>query len=312
MSGNEAPCAAEGHDVFLSHAPLVRQLAYQLTGSVHDAEDVAQEAYLKWQRVDRAAVRDPRSYLARTATTLGLDVLRRRAREDYPGPQLIEPVPTDASTTTPADSVQRAAQIEYVFLTALQELSPLERAAFLLHDVFAVPHEDVARMLDRTPPATRQLTSRARRRLRAAGTVLRSEEPWFAPIPTSSEKRLIQAFRVAAETGKVQPLIDLLAEDVRIVADGGGKVTTARKPIVGRELVGRFLVGTAQRFVGRVAVHPVSLNCRPGFLVSVEGELRHAIITIADHDTATGEPRISEIVISSNPTKLDHLRHRLL
>ncbi|WFG47221.1 sigma factor [Pseudonocardia alni] len=119
MSGHDAPCP-EDDEVFLAHAPLVRQLAYQLTGSVHDAEDVAQEAYLKWQRVDRATVRDPRSYLARTATTLGIDVLRRREREIYPGPRLIEPVLTGASTTSPADSVQRAAQIEYVFLTALQ------------------------------------------------------------------------------------------------------------------------------------------------------------------------------------------------
>ncbi|WP_405422090.1 hypothetical protein [Pseudonocardia alni] len=105
-------------------------------------------------------------------------------------------------------------------------------------------------------------------------------------------------------------MIDLLADDVRIVADGGGKVTTARKPIIGRELVGRFLVGTAQRFTGRVALHPVSLNCRPGLLVSVDGELRHAIVIIVGQDTV-GEPRIREIAITSNSTKLDHLRHLL-
>ncbi|MDO5662461.1 MAG: sigma-70 family RNA polymerase sigma factor [Brachybacterium sp.] len=285
-------------DAFLEHRSLVRRLAYDITGSVQDAEDVAQEAYLKWRRADHAAIRDVRAYLARTATTLAVDRLRRQKRETYPGPWLVEPIPTGPDAPDAEDLAVRAEEIEHALLLALHELSVRERSAFLLHDVFSFGFAEVARILGSTPAAARQQASRARRRLRAIPVHAVAEGP-----ATEQERRLLAAFSAAIRDADPAALIDLVAEDVRLVTDGGGKVTAARVPILGRDKVLRFLGGLLERYAGRVQAHPCRMNHRPGFLVTLDGALDQALVVHTDPSA-----RIREISIVRNPEKLRHLR----
>lgn len=282
-------------ETFLAYARLLRRLAYDLTGSVHDADDAVQDAYLRWRRVDRSTVRDPRAYLVRTVTTAGLDLLRRRDREAYPGPWLVEPVPTGGADGIDAD------EVEFALLVVLHELSPRERAAFLLHHVFAFPHGDVARMLDSTPAAVRQLASRAARHLR-------EHAPTASPRAAAEDRRVVDAFLVAVRTGDLAPITELLADDVRVVADGGGMARTARRPVVGHERVLRFLAGLAGTYVGRLDARPTELNHRPALLVDIDGRLDVALIVIADRAELGGHPVIREIAVVRNPEKIRHLR----
>ena len=260
-----------------------------MLGSVAEAEDVAQDAWLRWDRADPATINDPAAWLTRVVTRLCLDRLRaeRARREAYIGPWLPEPLIEDA-----ADPVERAEDVSVAFLLALQRLSPLERAAFLLHDVFDEDYGAIARTLDRGEVACRRLLSRARAHIRDA-------RPRFV-VPADQAARLIGAFLEAAAKNDASGMAALLAEDCLLISDGGGKRPAALRPMVGREEVMRLIRGLIWR--GKAPafddVRPARINGAPGFILRDPGGVQ----TIAFEADADG--RLAAIYIVRNPEKL--------
>ncbi len=219
---------------FEPHRRRLRGLAYRMLGSVSDAEDVVQDAYLRWHAADREGVADPGAFLARVVARLCLDRLKaaRQRRETYIGPWLPEPV-LDASAWTPDDAGEIAADLSIALMLAL------ERAAFLLHDVFDLGFADIAAALGRREAACRQLAARARAHVRASRP--------RAPADPDAAARLAAGFMEAARSGDATALARLLAEDVAMHSDGGGRRVAARNVVHGRERVARFFVGLARK-----------------------------------------------------------------
>jgi RNA polymerase sigma factor (sigma-70 family) len=280
--------AAHGHAAeFEAHRARLVRLAYRMLGATAEAEDVVQDAWLRWQRADHAAIRDPRAFLARTVTRLCLDVMKsaRARREVYVGPWLPEPI-------VEAEEAPAADELTLALMLALERLSPLERAAFLLHDVFAVPLEEVARTIDRDAGAARQLAVRARRHVEAA-------RPRF-PVPPEQGERIALAFFRAATSGDLAALTAVLAEDVVMRADGGGKVLAFLNPILGRDRVLRLLAGLHRKAAAdrSVLLRPARIDGLPGY-VSRDGNgvLQTTAFAIEDG-------RIAAIYITRNPDKL--------
>jgi len=276
--------------VFEGERARLTRLAYRMLGSLAEAEDVAQDAWLRWDRADRTQIADPAAWLTRVATRLSLDRLRadRARRETYVGPWLPEPLIEDAA----ADPVERAEDVSVAFLLALQRLSPLERAAFLLHDVFDADYAAVARTLDRGEAACRQLVSRARAHLKEA-------RPRF-DVPAEQAARLIGAFLDAAARNDPSAMASLLAEDCVLISDGGGKRPAALRPMVGREEVVRLIQGVIWRGKAPAVtgMRPVRINGAPGFILSdPEG-----VQTVAFEADADG--RVAAIYVVRNPEKL--------
>jgi len=250
-------------------------LAYRMLGIADDADEVMQDAWLRWQTVDRSTVVNPAAWLTTATSRLSLDRLRsaQRRRESYVGPWLPEPVETQrllgssSDYETDADPAEVAVLAETVsigFLAVMERLNPVERAVFLLHDVFALPFDEIAPVVDRSPAATRQIAVRARARIEA-------ERPRFAPDPSDVEQ-LAEAFLRAAASGDQSRLSDLLTEDVVLLSDGGAKARAARHPIVGHARVSRFLTGLARRVSEEFAFHPVSVNGSFAIYVTLNGE----------------------------------------
>ncbi|MEW6271939.1 MAG: sigma-70 family RNA polymerase sigma factor [Thermodesulfobacteriota bacterium] len=272
--------------------PRLVRVAYRMLGSVADAEDVVQEAFLRWLDADRDAVREPEAFLRRVVTRLCLDVLKsaRHRREAYVGPWLPEPVVQDVSAGT-----EEVEDVTLPLLLALERLSPLERAAFLLRDVFGVEFEEIAETIGRDPAACRQLASRARSHVRAA-------RPRFT-VPKERGLEIAQAFFAASRGGDMARLRSLLAADVVEQADGGGRIPAAMHPFVGRDEVLRLHESLARLF----ATHPSRLvrwalvNGLPGF-VTVEqgGVLQTTALQVEDG-------KIVAIYVTRNPDKLRHL-----
>ncbi len=206
---------------FEAQRPRLLRLAYRMLGSMAEAEDVVQDTWLRWRRVDREKVREPAAFLTRTVTRLCLDAMStaRARRETYVGSWLPEPI------LEPEEEEIRPDELTLTLMLALERLSPLERAAFLLHDVFGVPLDEVAATLKREAASTRQLAVRARRHIREA-------RPRF-PVPREEGDRIAQAFFRASHGGDIAALRSLLAENVVVHADGGGKVLAFRNPILG-------------------------------------------------------------------------------
>jgi RNA polymerase sigma-70 factor (ECF subfamily) len=265
---------------------LVR-VAYRMLGSVADAEDVTQEAFLKWRDVDPAEVREPEGYLRRIVTRLCLDELRsaRRRRETYTGTWLPEPV----VEAEPPDDVTLP------LLLALERLSPLERAAFLLHDVFGVEFDEIAATLGRGPATCRQLASRARRNVRAS-------RPRF-PLSKEHGLEIAAAFFAASRQGDMDRLRGLLAEGVTVYADGGGKIPAALHPISGLDAVVRFQEALAGYFAKSMSrlVQYAFINGLPGFITVERGDV---VQTTA---LEIHEGRIAAVYVVRNPDKLRHL-----
>ena len=265
------------------------RLAYRMLGSVAEAEDVAQDAWLRWNRAERATIADPAAWLTRVVTRLCLDRLRaeRARREAYVGPWLPEPLIEDAG-----DPVERAEDVSVAFLLALQRLSPLERAAFLLHDVFDEDYAAIARALDRGEVACRQLLSRARAHIKDA-------KPRFV-VPADEAQRLIGAFLQAAANNDVSGMAALLAEDCLLISDGGGKRPAALRPMVGREDVMRLIRGLIWRGKAPAIddIRQARINGAPGFILRDSGGVQ----TIAFEPDADG--RLAAIYIVRNPEKL--------
>ncbi|HEY1427736.1 MAG TPA: RNA polymerase sigma factor SigJ [Caulobacteraceae bacterium] len=267
------------------------RLAYRMLGSMAEAEDVAQDAWLRWQGADRAAIADPAAWLVRVATRLSLDRLRadRARRAAYRGPWLPEPLIEDISE----DPVERAEEVSVAFLLALERLSPLERAVFLLHDVFETDYPDVAETLQRSEAACRQLAARAREHVRQA-------QPRFQ-VARDAAARLAVAFMEAARRNDLAGLKSLLAEDAVMITDGGGKRGAALRPLVGRDDVLSFIEGLFWRQgwpAGAELVRLARINGSPGAVLRTADGLS----TIAFEPD--GEGRIAAIYVVRNPEKL--------
>ena len=247
---------------FEPHRRHLRGLAYRMLGSLADAEDVVQDAYLRWHRADRGRIEDARAFLSKVVARLCLDLMgsARARRETYVGPWLPEPV-LDPASLMPETPGELAEDLSVALMLTLERLSPLERAAFLLHDVFGLDFAAVAEALGRSEAASRQLATRARTHVRAA-------RPRFSASKEAAA-RLAQAFMRASASGDAATLAKLLAEDAVLVSDGGGKRIAALNPIRGREKIVRFLAklagkGELPRFG---SVRAVEINGLPGFLL---------------------------------------------
>jgi RNA polymerase sigma-70 factor (ECF subfamily) len=290
-------------DVFTTDRPLLFSIAYRMLGSASDAEDVLQDAWLRYRRVDQSTIRSPKAFATTIVTRLCLDRLKsvRTAREEYIGPWLPEPVLT-SEVESPDTALQRAESVTLAFLVLLEKLSPEERAVFLLKDVFEYDHSEIAEMLDTTVDNSRQLLHRAKVRIaegrpRLTGTA-------------ESRRELAERFARAFSSGDGAELTALLAKDVGMWSDGGGKASAARRPLIGRDQVLNFLVGLhrAAETAGLtrdVALSIEDINSEPALILRVRQRLESIFVfSIAD-------AAISGIRVVRNPDKLARIDRRL-
>ena len=286
---------------FEQHRHVLKALAYRMLGSTSDADDVVQEAWLRWSRVDVDEVVAVRAYLIRVTTRLAIDRLRRMQarREVYPGPWLPEPVETHDI----ADDVVTAESVSFALLVVMERLSPLERAVFVLREAFGMPHADIAEALGRNEDAVRQLARRARDHVRQG-------QPRFE-TDDATRHRVTEQFLAAAADGDLESLMQVLAPDVDLIVDGGGRVPAPRRPVVGATSVARFLLAIreerqTERFVAsatgtattQVDVRMAELNGEPGVVLSAAGRP----ISVLFLDIEDGRVRVIRLV--ANPSKL--------
>ncbi len=273
--------------VFTEHRPLLFTVAYEMLGSAADAEDVVQDSWLRWAEVDHDEVRDARAYLVRIVTRQALNRLRtlKRRREQYVGPWLPEPL---ATTPDVAEDVELADSVSFAMLVVLETLSPLERAVFVLREVFGFGYDEIAAATGRSDDAVRQVASRARRHVEA-------RRPRAAVGGDHDE--VAARFFAAAATGDVQGLMDVLAPDVVLLSDGGGVKRAALRPIEGADKVTRFLAGLLAGLPD-IEARPVRVNGAAGALGLVAGELEVAMAIRAE------DGRVAEIYVVVNPDKL--------
>lgn len=272
-------------------------LTYRMLGTVADAEDAVQETYARWYRLgeaERAGIRNPAAWLTRVASRVCLDMLTsaRARREHYVGEWLPEPLPGAAPWTSPppdpADRVALDDTISTALLVVLESLTPAERVAFVLHDVFAMPFDEIAEAVGRTPAAVRQLASEARKRVR---------ERRPRPVARTEHDAVARAFAAAVATGDLAGLVAVLTPDVVLRADGGGHVSAARRPVHGADRVARFLLGIP-RLQPDATVEPTSTVDGLAFRVVVDGAT-DAIISVA-----VADGRVETVWIVRNPEKL--------
>lgn len=280
-------------DPLAPHRGRLLGLAYRMLGSRSDAEDVVQDAYLRFARA--RDVQNREAFLVTVVTRLCLDRLKsaKAQREIYVGPWLPEPV-FDAEGLSAEAATELADDLSFALLLALDRLSPLERAAFLLHDVFDMPFSEVAGTIDRSEVACRQLAARARRAVRD-----------LRPAPVArpdNHARLLNAFSEAVASGDISRLAGLLREDAIAMTDGGGRKSAALNPIRGADKVARFFIGLASKNAGReMRIEPTMINGTVGALLYMDGELDHSFSMAIDDD------RIAAIYIVRNPDKLRHV-----
>ncbi|MFJ4715249.1 RNA polymerase sigma factor SigJ [Streptomyces sp. NPDC088785] len=286
--------------VFEEHRPVLMGVAYRMLGRVADAEDVVQDAWLRWSRADRDAVREPRAYLVRVVTRLAIDRLReaQARRESYVGPWLPEPLVTDFGPTAP-DTAERAVladSVSFAVLVVLESLSPLERAVFVLREAFGLPFAEIASVLERGEGAVRQLATRARKHVE-------ERRPRFDVDPVQ-QRDLTERFLAAAAEGDLDGLLALLAPDVRLVGDSGGKSKAPLRVIESADKVGRFLRGIgAQGAAPGFAFRFAEVNGAPALLVLLDGTID------AFFQLGVSAGRIQHVYIVRNPDKLRALRN---
>jgi RNA polymerase sigma-70 factor (ECF subfamily) len=275
-------------DPAASFEPFRRRLlglAYRMLGSMADAEDAVQETYLRWHATNRDEVLNPRAFLMTTTTRICLDMLTsaRARREEYVGPWLPEPV-VDTESLAPDSRTELAEDLSVALLLTLDRLSPLERAAFLLHDVFDFSFGEVAKALDRSEAACRQLASRARDHVRAARPRGITPSTARAGEIDARHTQLMSAFVAAATSGDLEGLMRLLASDVRVVTDGGGKVAAALNVLDGADRAARFLIGATRKgWRDGYSLRFASINGLPGIIIdSPEGPVQTNAFEIED------------------------------
>ena len=291
------------HDVFTTDRPLLFSIAYRMLGSASDAEDILQDAWLRYGRVDQSTIRSPKAFATTIVTRLCLDRLKsaRATREEYIGPWLPEPVLT-SEIESPDTKLQRAESVTLAFLVLLEKLSPEERAVFLLKDIFDYDHAEIAEILDTTVDNSRQLLHRAKARItqgrpRLTGTA-------------QSRRALAERFARAFSSGDAAELTALLARDVGMWSDGGGKASAARRPLMGRDQVLNFLVGLHRAAETAGLTRDVSLriedvNSEPALILRVRQRLESIFVFSIDDD------EISGIRVVRNPDKLARIDRRL-
>ncbi len=281
---------SEAVRVFSDHREVLFAIAYRMLGRAADAEDVVQDAWLRWAHAERADLRAPRAFLVRVVTRLALDRLRRlkARRETYVGPWLPEPVLTGPDV---AEEVELAESVSMALLVVLETLSPLERAVFVLHEVFALSYSEIGETLGRSEAAVRQLGHRAHDHVHARHARYEADQ--------EIHQQVTERFLAACTTGDVHGLMAVLAPEVTLVADGGGRAPAPLRPIEGADKVARFLLAVVEReLTAGLRIVPADVNGSPGF-VAVSGNT--PIATIA-FDIAGG--RVQAIYLVSNPDKL--------
>jgi RNA polymerase sigma-70 factor (ECF subfamily) len=285
--GQRSDGNAKGSDeVFDRHRPLLFSIAYRMLGSVMDAEDVVQEAYLRWRRsCQEEEIRSPKSYLSAVVTRLCIDQLRsaRARREEYVGPWLPEPLPTDAAVLDESLSM--------AFLVLLESLNPAERAVFLLREVFDYDYREISHLIGKTEENCRQIARRARQSVAA-------RRPRFVSTP-EQEERLMGRFLEVCLGGDMDGLLALLADDVTLWSDGGGKTRAALNPIHGADNVARFISGTLRKAPAGFVVRRAQVNGRPALIGYFEDGSPHSVVTLE-----VAEGSISTIRLVVNPEKL--------
>jgi len=281
-------------DPFVAHRSLLFTVAYEMLGSAADAEDVVQETWLRWAGLDdarRADVRDPRAYLVRIVTRQALNRMRTlaRRREDYVGEWLPEPLLTSPDV---AEDIELAESVSLAMLTVLETLGPTERAVFVLREVFETPYDEIAEAVGKTPAAVRQIAHRAREHVAA-------RRPRVA-VSRNEQEAVVERFLAAVRGGDLQQLLDVLAPDVVVVADGGGAVTAAKGPIVGAHRVSTVL-RLLTTLDGDVEATPMWLNGGPAARIELDGELLGVMSLVIE------DGRVSRIFGIANPDKLARL-----
>jgi RNA polymerase sigma-70 factor (TIGR02957 family) len=278
-------------DPFVTHRSLLFTVAYEMLGSATDAEDVVQETWLRWAAVEFAEVRDPRAYLLRIVTRQALNRLRTlaRRREEYVGEWLPEPLPTSPDV---AEDVELAESVSIAMLTVLETLAPAERVVFVLREVFELPYADISLAVDKTPAAVRQIAHRAREHVAARRPRIQ--------VDRAEHQQVVERFLAALRTGELQVLLDVLAPEVVLVADGGGEVAAFRRPVVGRDRVATLLSGF-KKIAPDAVVGSVWLNGAPAVRIDLAGELDTVVTFMVE------EGRISRIYAIRNPHKLSRL-----
>lgn len=279
------------HDeLFADHRAMIYAIAYEVLGTRADAEDIVQEVYLRWVDVDLTMVRDPRPYLATIATRTALNMIRTvaRRREEYPGPWLPEPLVADHES--PEHQLLVKEQLSYALSVLLQQTTPEQRAVFMLRDVFGLPYQDIAEAVGKTQLAVRQIAHRARGRLTATD---------LAATATPDGADALESFLAAVVSGDIQTLMDVLAPDVVLLSDGGGKVVAARKPISGAESVATFLLRIARTPLPQMRVNLGPLNGGTGVLIHAGNRLEMTMaVAVNDKHQITG------VYLVRNPDKL--------
>ncbi|NNN29886.1 RNA polymerase sigma-70 factor [Streptomyces sp. S3(2020)] len=288
MRAGDADALDEATRDFMAVRPRLFGIAYRMLGSVTEAEDIVQDAWLRWQNTDRTDVLDSRAFLATITSRLAINLAQsaRKRRESHIGPWLPEPVDTSAD---PQLGAERAEALDLAVLLLLEKLNPVERAAYVLREAFAYPYPQIADMLETSEANTRQLVSRSRKRLRAE----RRE-----PVSPAAHQRLLEVFLSAAQDGDLKVLEDVLTEDVVSYTDGGGVRGASRIPVVGRLHVSRYLAAFAPRFWPRTELRRVEANGSPAILVSSGG---NAVALLSVETSTRGIERVMWVM---NPEKL--------
>ena len=286
MSDHPADPATEA---FVAHRNLLFTVAYEMLGSAADAEDVLQETWLRWVKVDLEQVRDRRAYLVRITTRQALNRLRTmtRRKEAYVGPWLPEPLLTSPDV---AEDVELAESMSMALMLVLETLAPTERAVFVLREVFDVGYEEIAAAVGKSPSAVRQIAHRARRHVDA-------RRPREA-VSQAETRAVLESFRRALDTGDLQGLLDVLAPDVVMVGDGGGLKQAALRPVTGAEKVARYIVGGTGRVPSTVTVEQTVVNGNPALVMRLDGEL-DGVLAVRVEDA-----RITGLYYVRNPEKL--------
>lgn len=276
-------------------------VAYRMLGSSADAEDIVQEAWLRWVAADRSEVDSPRAYLVRVTTRLALDRLRRAhtRREQYVGPWLPEPLVThtSAGTDDTADRVLSVESVSMAMLIVLESLSPLERVVFVLREAFGFPYSQIALTLHRGEAAVRQLATRARRHVE-------SRTPRYDVDP-AERRNLTERFLAAAAGGDLEELLAVLAPEASLIADGGGKAPAPRRVIESADKVGRFVAGVARKMPSDARLRSVQLNGAPAVVLVHRARVTHAVLLEVAHG------RIQRVYLWSNPDKTAVLDRQL-
>ncbi|MEU9480951.1 RNA polymerase sigma-70 factor [Streptomyces sp. NPDC048191] len=289
LKGGPADQATES---FIAHRNLLFTVAYEMLGSASDAEDVLQETWMRWVKVDQDAVQDPRAYLVRVTTRQALMRLRslRRRKESYVGPWLPEPLLTAPDV---AEDVELAEGVSMAMLLVMETLTPTERAVFVLREVFALDYDEIAEAVDKNTVTVRQIAHRARHHVAA-------RRP-RAAVSQAQNRAALLAFQRAVETGDLQSLLDQLAPDVVFLSDGGGVVQAALAPIAGADPVAALLTAGLGRIAGTASVESAQINGHPALIMRIGGQVEGVLAVRTEGGLITG------LYFVRNPEKLSRL-----